>query len=131
VAIPHCVIDSENWKHCGGSAITLLVCLARQFNGFNNGDLCASISVLRKVGWTSSDVLHHALAELRHLGFIELTRQGGLHSASLYALAWLPIDDRYGKLEVNSTRIASHAYSTPKPPYRRPPRGAKASPDSG
>jgi len=131
VLMPHCVIDSGNWTRCGGSATRLLLELARQYNGQNNGDLCASISVLKRSGWRSSDVLSHALAELRHYGFIELTRQGGLHRASLYALAWKPIDTCKDKLDVSATNTASHAYRTPKPKYQRPPRGTKASPNSG
>ena len=129
--IPHCVLESENWRRCGGSAVKLLLELARQFRGNNNGDLCASISVLKPRGWRSSDVLGRALAELRYYGFIELTRQGGLHcSASLYALAWRAIDHCGGKLEVPATTTASHAYRTPKPRYRPPKRAAKASPES-
>jgi len=131
VQLPHCVIDAENWTRCGGSATRLLLELARQYNGHNNGDLCAAMSVLKPRGWRSADVLRHALVELRHYGFIELTRQGGMHRASLYALAWKPIDPCGGKLDVPAANTASHAYRTPKPPYRRPKRGAKASPESG
>ena len=45
--IPHAVQDSPNWRACGGSAIKLLCDLARQFRGNNNGDLCASMSILK------------------------------------------------------------------------------------
>jgi hypothetical protein len=131
VQVLHCVMDSENWTRCGGSAIRLLLELARQYNGHNNGDLCASISVLKRRGWRSSDVLNRALAELRHYGFIELTRQGGLHRPSLYALAWKRIDPCGGKLEVAPTTTASHTYRAPKPKYRRLPRKKKASPENG
>src|SRR5579862_9296141 len=90
--IPHAVQDSTNWRTCGGNAIKLLCELVRQFNGRNNGDLCASWSVMHKRGWRSPDTVNRALRQLRHYGMIELTRQGGLHAPSLYALTWLPIE---------------------------------------
>jgi hypothetical protein len=129
--LPHCVTDAGNWSLCSGTGIKLLLDIARQFTGNNNGDLCASISVLRKRGWRSESVLHHARMELIHYGFIELTRQGGMHRASLFALAWQPIDDCGGKLDTRRTVVASHAYRTPKPKYRRPRRHDLASPESG
>jgi len=121
--IPHAVQDCPNWKLCGGSAIKLLMDMARQYNGRNNGNLCASLSVLRHRGWSSPDTLNHALKELRHYGFIILTRQGGLHSPSLYALSWYGIDDCGGKLTCASPTLrAPGTWKNECPPYKRPPR---------
>jgi hypothetical protein len=66
--IPHAVQDSPNWHACGGSAIKLLCDLARQYRGSNNGDLCASMSILKPKGWTSPETVNFALRELRHYG---------------------------------------------------------------
>jgi hypothetical protein len=41
-------------------------------------------------------------------GWIIKTRQGGLHKCSLYGVTWLPINDCKGKLEVASTKGATH-----------------------
>lgn len=117
--IPHAVQDSENWKRCGASAIKLLLAIARQYNGNNNGDLCASWSILRARGMRSPDTLNRALCELKHYGLIELTRQGGLHVPSLYALTWLAIDDCKGKLDVSATRVASGKWKHPREPFDR------------
>ena len=102
-AIPHAVMDSSGWRQCGGTAIKLLCDLARQFNGRNNGDLSAAETILP--GY-APETRSRALRELRHYGLILLTRQGGLHGASLYALTWHPIDECGGKLQVAATRTA-------------------------
>lgn len=121
--IPHAVQDCTNWRQCGGTAIKLLLDMARQYNGRNNGDLCASISVLRHCGWSSPDTLNFALKELRHYGLIILTRQGGLHCPSLYALTWHAIDDCGGKLTcASATRLAPGTWKNPCQPYKRPTR---------
>jgi len=128
--IPHAVQDSSNWKACGPSAIKLLCDVARQYNGRNNGDLCASISVLRPRGWTSPDTLRWALRELQHYGFLTLTRQGGLNCASLYALTWQAIDDCGGKLDCGPTSVASGEWSVPRELFVRPKKNRETSTDS-
>jgi hypothetical protein len=131
-AIPHALMDSPNWQRCSGTAIKLLCELARQFNGHNNGDLCAALSVLKPRGWTSADVVSWGLRELRHYGLIVLTRQGGLHAASLYALTWHPINECSGKrLELAPTRLATGEWKEQRPAFKRPLRNRGASPLSG
>lgn len=120
-SIPHRVQDSDNWRHASGTAIKLLCDIARQFNGRNNGDLCASLSVLKQRGWSSPETVSRALRELRHYGFITLTRQGGLDlGASLYALTWHPIHECGGKLQCPATSVASGEWKQPKPRFVRP-----------
>lgn len=128
--IPHAVQNSPNWMACSGTAIKLLLELARQFRGYNNGDLCASITILRPRGWTSPETITWALRELRHYGLIEQTRQGGLNAASLYALTWYAIDECGGKLEVRATKVASGAWRMPQPLFKRPTRKRNASTES-
>jgi hypothetical protein len=80
--------------------------LVYQYNGFNNGDLCASITLMAKRGFKSSATLRKVICELVAAGMIVLTRQGGKNLASLYAIAWQPIDDCPKKrLEINSTKV--------------------------
>lgn len=129
--IPHAVQDCPNWRACGGSAIKLLCDLARQYRGSNNGDLCASMSILKPKGWTSPETVHYALLELRHYGMIVQTRQGGLHAASLYALAWHAIDECGGKLDCAATSVAPGNWrETPATAFKRPKKNRKASTDS-
>jgi hypothetical protein len=129
--IPHAVQDSPNWHACGGSAIKLLCDLARQYRGSNNGDLCASMSILKPKGWTSPETVNFALRELRHYGLIVQTRQGGLHAASLYALTWHAIDDCGGKLDCAATSVAPGTWREPvEVRFKRPKKNTKASTDS-
>jgi hypothetical protein len=122
-AIPHAIQDSENWRRCSATAIKLLLALARQFNGTNNGDLCASLSVLGPRGWNAPETIATALRELRHYGLLMLTRQGGLHMGpNLYALTWHPIHDCGGKLDLPSTPVAAGTWKEPREPFKRPPR---------
>lgn len=130
-AIPHVVQDSANWKKCGGTAIKLLCDLVRQYNGRNNGDLCPAL--LKQKGWKAPETLHWAQRELRHYGLIDLTRQGGLNRASLYALTWHPIDDCGGKLDCAATRIAPGTWREERERFKRPKKkrqyGIRNSPD--
>lgn len=119
-AIPHAVQDSANWRQCSGTAIKMLCDVARQYNGRNNGDLCAALSVLRPYGWTAPETVGFALRELRHYGLLKLTRQGGLHGPSLYALTWQAIDECGGKLETPATVTAPADWKEPREPYVRP-----------
>ncbi|WP_200935587.1 hypothetical protein [Rhodanobacter sp. Soil772] len=129
--IPHAVQDGPNWRACGGSAIKLLCDLARQYRGSNNGDLCASMSMLKPKGWTSPETVNYALRELRHYGLIVQTRQGGLHAASLYALTWHAIDECGGKLDCAATTVAPCSWrDAPATPFKRPKKNRKASTDS-
>lgn len=120
--IPHRVQDCANWKQCSGTAIKLLCALVRQFNGRNNGDLCAAVSTLREHGFSSPDTITWALRELRHFGLIVLTRQGGLHMPSLYAVTWHPIDGCGGKLECPPSAVAPGDWKEPREPFKRPPK---------
>jgi hypothetical protein len=70
----------------------LLVDIAMQFNGQNNGNLSAAPAIMRLYGWNSNGTITRGLEELCALGFLELTRQGGRNRASLYALTWVGID---------------------------------------
>lgn len=120
--IPHAVQDSANWRRCSGTGIKLVLDLARQYNGKNNGDLCAAMKTLRPCGWTRDQTVSQAAKEARHYGLLVLTRQGGLNRANLYALTWHPIDDCGGKLDCAATRVASGEWRMDRAPFKRPRR---------
>lgn len=127
-AIPHAIQDCANWRQCKATAIKMLCDVARQYNGHNNGDLCAALSTLRPYGWTSPETVLWALRELRHYGFLLLTRQGGLHAPSLYALTWRPIDECGGKLTcAQPTRVAPGGWREQRERFKRPSKNRKAS----
>lgn len=99
--IPHAVMDSPDYKELKGSAVKLLVELARQYNGYNNGDLTVALSILKSRGFTSSDTISKARDELVRAGMIVETRQGRFLNpggrCALYALTWKPMDECAGK----------------------------------
>ena len=108
LSLPHNVLDHESFRTLSPRAAKLLIDIAAQFRGYNNGDLCAPLSVMKKRGWKSSDQLFKARKELLDRGLILTSRQGGLNKCSLFALTWFQIDDCKGKLDTPSTDVAPH-----------------------
>ena len=106
VMFPYHVLDHAVFKTLSTRATKLVMDLAAQYRGHNNGDLCAPLSLMRERGWNSSDQLHKAKKELIEKDVIWVTRQGGLNKANLYALTWFPIDECNGKLDIASTTTA-------------------------
>jgi hypothetical protein len=128
--LPHAVQDSANFRMLSGSAEKVLLAIARQYNGHNNGDLCATYQFMRQRGIRSPDTLSSAIRELRHYGLVELTRQGGRHAPSLYALTWRAVDECKGKLEVAATKVASSFWRQEREPFVRPVKNQNATTES-
>ena len=122
VMFPCHVLDHEVFKTLSKRATKLVIDIAAQYRGHNNGDLCAPLSLMRERGWNSSDQLEKAKKELIEKDVILVARQGGCNKANLYALTWFPIDECNGKLDVASTKTAPVKWKTRLP---RPPSGAK------
>ena len=121
LSLPHYVLDHPNYYTLSSRAIKLLIDIAAQYRGTNNGDLCCTFSVLKKRGWTSNDQIRKGLNELLERGWLIQTRQGHRpRVASLYALTWQPINECSGKLEVGATKTAPNTWRQEPPP--KPPR---------
>ena len=103
-ALPHAVMSQRKFAALSAHGKTLLLDLGWQFRGGNNGDLAATWSIMEARGWRSRSTLGRALSELLQAGLIMKTRQGGRRVCSLYALAWLRIDECDGKLDVAPTK---------------------------
>ena len=108
--IPKHVLGSEAYISLGGWQVKLLVDMASQFNGKNNGDLTAAWTVMKERGWKSPGTLNKALRDLLDVGLIQETRSGGRHRCTLYAVTWRGIDECKGKLEVNPTIAPSNLF---------------------
>ena len=65
---------------------------------------------MSKRGWKSKDTLSKALAELRDKDWIEVTRQGGRHSPSLYAVTFYAIHSRCSQ----QNRYPAHRVNLPR-----------------
>ena len=103
VSLPHSVLKHPAFATLTPRGTKLLIDLATQYRGKNNGDLSMPLSQMRNRGWNSSDQLQKAKNELIERGFIAVSRQGGRNKCSLYAITWQPIDDCKGKLDIGAS----------------------------
>lgn len=112
LSLPHDVMDHPDFLSLKPRAYKLLLDLGRQYNGFNNGDLCAAFSIMKKRGWRSNDQLHKAKKELLDKELIILTKQGGKRKnmPCLYALAWLNIDECKNKLDLGISKVRPRSF---------------------
>lgn len=93
LALPHVVLDSPAFRELSGPALRLLIDIARQYDGGNNGSLVACSKYLRTRGWTSEDTASRARRELEASCLIVETRKGMRpNRATWYALTWLSFD---------------------------------------
>ncbi len=106
------IITSEQYSKLSYKGIKLLVDVLEQYNGNNNGDLCVTMSVMKNRGWKSAGTLQAAKNELVAKGWLELTRQGGRHKCSLYAVSFYNIDECGRKHDRMSTKTPSNRWKT-------------------
>ena len=90
-AIEHRVIDSPAFASLTFSARALLLQIARQLNGTNNGRLQATHSYLKAYGF-SENTIQRGIGDLIATGILYRTRMGGYQQGpSQYAVTWLPL----------------------------------------
>lgn len=101
--VPNVVMDSAKYTELSVHSKALLLELAYQYNGKNNGDLTLTASLLGKRGFASSTV-SRCLNELKERGFIVVTRQGWKQRGkpTLLAITWQGIDDHPSGLEYDA-----------------------------
>jgi len=121
-ALPHVVIDCPGYRLAGHTARSLLVDLARAFNGRNNGAIWLSRSAREAIGWSSESTYRKALADLIACGLLVETRKGGRHLAAWFGLTWLDLDVVDG-LDIDPKRWLRGAYMHPE---KAPANGGKA-----
>ena len=97
IALPHVVTDSPSYRQLGYAARALLIDIARQYTGSNNGRLVACTKYLRPMGWKSNDTVTRALVYLKDSGLLIETRMGMRpNRAAWFALGWYALDDGKG-----------------------------------
>lgn len=93
IALPYLLLDCPAYLALSFSARALLVDMARQYSGSNNGRLVICDKAMKPRGWTSSATIHKAKRELLDAGFISETRKGQKpNKASWFALTWQTLD---------------------------------------
>ena len=115
--LQHDITSSPEWAALSAKAVKLLIEIARQFRGYNNGDLSAPWSKMKLRGFRSPQTLHNAKQELIEAGFVVVARQGGMHGCTLFAVTWMPIDECGGKLDRLAERVASNAWKKSRAQY--------------
>ena len=93
VAIPHMVLDSFAYRQLGYASRAMLVDLARQYTGTNNGRIVACNKYLKPKGWISHATITKCVNELLDSGLLLQTRLGMRpNRAAWFALAWYQLD---------------------------------------
>ena len=116
--IPLTLLGHPNFTRLSPHGCKLLLDLGRQYKGFNNGDLCATFSVMASRGWRSETTLREAIAECEHYGLIARSRQGGRNRCNLFALTWRRLDKVTGKrLDMIPTLSSSNDWKKEVPPF--------------
>lgn len=132
-ALPHAVIASPGYRMASHTARSLLIDIAVQYTGSNNGRLTACEKYLKPMGWRSNDTVVRARRELIDCGLLIETRKGGFpNTAAWFALSWHELDQAQG-LDIDPKRYRTGEYMRPDTPASKnaalvPPGGARATP---
>lgn len=119
-AIPWIVLDSQAYLGLSHPAARLLMEMARQYHGDDNGRMIATLAYLKPRGWTSYDTIQRAKQELLNAGLIYETVKGHRpHKASWYALTWLNLNKLDGFDEGSAAGFVRSAYLKTQPLHRQ------------
>ena len=116
--IVHSVFESPSFATLSPHACKLLLELAGQYRGNNNGDLTVAWSRVKKRGWKSRTTLWRSKAELIEAGFVYVTRKGHMPSTcELLALTWFALDvsPKFDPEAVANFKPKGYRVNTPLP----------------
>lgn len=118
--IPYTLLRHPNCTRLSPYGVKLLMDLARQYTGFNNGYLCASWSLMKDCGWRSSITLYTAVVECEHYGLLIRTQQGGRNRPNLHGFSWRRIDEKKGQtLDRAPTAAPTNDWKDERPTFAR------------
>jgi hypothetical protein len=125
IALPTAVIDSPAYQNLSHTAKALLIEVARQRSGGDNGRLLLSQQYLATRGWRSGDVILRAKRQLLAAKLIYETVKGRRpNKASWYALTWYSLDKLPGYDDGAAEGFRRGMYATMQLPAPPPPREA-------
>lgn len=90
---PRAVLKSPEYAALSTKAVKMLLDLSYQYEGASNGNMRLTWGRMKKCGWKSKQTIERARDELLAADFLTVTRQGGSHKETLYALTFFAIDD--------------------------------------
>lgn len=113
VALPHVVLESPGYRLATYPARALLIDIAMQYTGHNNGKLVACAKYLKAKGWNSNATIVRARRDLIDCGLLIETRKGARpNKAAWFALSWLDLDQGQG-LDIDPKFYRRGEYMTP------------------
>lgn len=107
--VPRAVLHHQAVTTLNHAAFRVLVLLAGEFNGHNNGAVGLTAGQAEANGIGSKHTFYRSLRELESRGLIETTFPASRvpPRPTMYALTWLPVDQtEYSQ----ARRVASNAY---------------------
>ena len=107
--IPRIVIEHPDFRGVSSTAKVVLLMLAYQYRGGNNGDLSAAPSLLK--GWGIASKVTVLIIRTREGRFMN---PGG--RCALYALSWQPIDECQGKHDAQPTTTPPRKFTLERRP---------------
>jgi hypothetical protein len=114
--LPHALLRHPNYAALDAFSVKLLIDVAGQYNGTNNGNLACTLVVLDKYGWVSNSTLTRAKNRLVDAGFLQLMRQGGLRMGpSLYAITWKELNHAPAKYSYDAAKFVQGAWKNESP----------------
>lgn len=117
--MPHVVLESAGYRLASHTARSLLVDIAMQYTGHNNGKLTACAKYLNAKGWRSNDTIVRARRELIDCGLLIETRKGARpNKAAWFALSWYDLDPAQG-LDIDPKHFRQGGYMAPDKPARK------------
>lgn len=97
IGLPVSVVESAAYLGLSANARSLLLEVAYQFHGDDNGRMLLSRAYLKKRGWNSSDMIDKGKRELLDADLIFETVKGYRpNKASWYAVTWRKLDKLNG-----------------------------------
>ena len=112
--VPIDVLESDEYASLSFPAKALLLDLAGQFRGRNNGQLSIAWKLMQPVGWRSKTTLYRAAKELLRADLIRVTRAGNRKRCTLYALTYREVHECGDKLDVASTKSPLRTFTSKK-----------------
>jgi hypothetical protein len=131
LALPHVVLESRAYRGVNTFARALLIDIAMQLRGSNNGRLLCSTAHMKPLGWTSQGTLQKAKADLLAAQLLYETVKGQRpHKASWYAVTWIPLERLPGYDEGALEGFVRGAYRDSRA-KSDPAKNARSSPRHG
>lgn len=113
VLLPRVVLESPGYRLASHPARTMLIDIAMQYTGHNNGKLTACAKYLKPMGWKSNNTVLRAVHELLSCELLIETRKGARpNKAAWFALSWLDLDQGQG-LDIDTKLYRRGGYMTP------------------